>query len=224
MVSERHAKSRIDLIFIKEEEMVRKVKKTKLLSDHWGSLVDIEGGNEVDPIERVVVDCDRVDETVRKGKKKEEGNEDWYWELNGETAYDKLLEFRQNHLKTIKIVARSKRWWNEDVTKQLTKVRRVSREGQGQTIGGQGGREKRLRRWRKAAEKPKRLVGEKQEKCWTTFCEKHGHKDPCEIVRYAKDPWRLMTKMRNLRDLEGTTLETDEQKDEGLVRRPGRTK
>ena len=34
MVSGRHVKSRIDLVFYKGEEMVRKVKKVKLLSDH----------------------------------------------------------------------------------------------------------------------------------------------------------------------------------------------
>ena len=92
-------------------------------------------------------------ETVGKGKKKEEVNKDWYWELKGESAYDQLLKFQQNHLKTIKIVARSKRWWDEDLTKQLKKVRRVRRGGKGKNSGGQGGREKRLQRWRKAAEK-----------------------------------------------------------------------
>ena len=82
-----------------------KVRKVKLLSDHWGLLVDMEGDNEIEPIERVVVDWDRVDETVEKGKKKEEVNENWYWGLKGETAYNKVLEFRRNHLRTIKIVA-----------------------------------------------------------------------------------------------------------------------
>ena len=145
--------------------------------------MDMEGDNEIEPVERVLVDWDKVDETVGKGKKKEEVNEEWYWELKGEKAYDKLLEFRRNHLKTIKIVARSKRWWDEDVTKQLKKVRKVKRGGKSRNSGGQGGREKRLQKWRKAAEKMKRLVREKKEKCWRTFCEEHGCKDPWEIVR-----------------------------------------
>ena len=198
IVSGRHVKSRIELVFYKGEEMVRKVRKVKLLSDHWGLLVDMVGDNEVEPIKRVVVDWDRVDEMVGKGKKKDEISKDWYWELKGETAYDKLLEFWQNHLKTIKIVSRSKRWWDEDLTKQLKKVRRVRRGGKRRNNEGQGSREKRLRRWRKAAEKLKRLVGEKKKKCWRTFCEEHGRKDPWEIVRWAKDPWRMKTRMRNL--------------------------
>ena len=144
---------------------MKKVKKVKLLSDHWGLLVDMEEDNEIEPVERVVVDWDRVNETVAKGKKQEEVNEDWYWELKGETAYGKLLEFRRNHRRTIQIIARSKRWWDEDLTKQLKKVRRVRRGGRSKNVGGQGGREKRLRRWRKAAQKLKRLVGEKKEKC-----------------------------------------------------------
>ena len=38
---------------------------------------------------------------------------DWYWELGGETEYDKLIEFRRNDLKRIRISARSKRWWDK---------------------------------------------------------------------------------------------------------------
>ena len=42
---------------------------------------------------------------------------------------------------------------------------------------GQRGREKRLRRGKKAADKLKWLVREKKEKCWGTFCKEHGRKD-----------------------------------------------
>ena len=35
MVSGRHVKSRIDLIFYKGEKIIRKVRKLKLLLDHW---------------------------------------------------------------------------------------------------------------------------------------------------------------------------------------------
>ena len=115
-------------------------------------------------------------------------------------------------------MARSKRWWDKDLTKQLKKVRRVRRGGKSKNVVGQGGREERLRRWKKAAEKLKRLVREKKEQCWRTFYEEHGCKDTWEVVRWAKDPCRLKTRMRNLRDLEGTSLRTDEQKAEGLVR------
>ena len=69
-------KSRIDLIFYKGEEMIRKVSRVKLLSEHWGLLVELEGDNEVESTERVVVDWGGVDETIGKGKRKEEVNED----------------------------------------------------------------------------------------------------------------------------------------------------
>ena len=36
--------------------MVKNVKKVKLLSDYCGLLVDMEGDNEIEPVERVVVD------------------------------------------------------------------------------------------------------------------------------------------------------------------------
>ena len=72
--------------------------------------MDVKGDNEIEPVERAVVDCDRVDGIFGKGKKEEEVNEDWDRELMGGTAYHKLLEFRQNHLKRIKIVAQSKQW------------------------------------------------------------------------------------------------------------------
>ena len=55
-MSGRHVKSRIDLVFYQGEEMVKKVKKIKLLSDHWGLLMDMEGDNKLEPVERVVVD------------------------------------------------------------------------------------------------------------------------------------------------------------------------
>ena len=51
----------------------------------------------------------------------------------------------------------------------MKKVRRVRRGGKRRNNERQGSREKRLRRWRKAAEKLKRLVGEKRKKCWRTF-------------------------------------------------------
>ena len=121
-------------------------------------------------------------------------------------------------MKTLTVVARSKRWWDDDLTKQLKKVRRVRRGGRKKNGGKEVDRGKKLRRWRKVAEKMKKLVEEKREKCWRTFCEEHGQRDPWEIVRWAKEPWRLKTRMRNLRDVEGRTLETDEDKSEGLVR------
>lgn len=97
VVSGKHVKGRIDLILYKRNEIIRRVRKVKLLSSLCGLLVDMEGDNGIEPIQSVVVDWDRVDETVGKGERKEEVNEDWYWELKGETGFDKLLEFQQSY-------------------------------------------------------------------------------------------------------------------------------
>ena len=61
------------------------------------------------------------------------------------------------------------------------------------------------------------MIAEKKEKCWRTYCKENGGKDPWEIVRWAKDPWWLKTRMRNLRNVEGERLVTDQEKVEGLV-------
>ena len=58
------------------------------------------------------------------------------------------------------------------------KVRRLRREGRKKSGGRIVDREKKLRQWRKAAEKLKQMVMEKREKCWRTFCEEHGQRDP----------------------------------------------
>ena len=40
----------------------------------------------------------------------------WYEDLMWETAYDKLLDLRQKHLKPLKVCGKSKRWWNGEIT------------------------------------------------------------------------------------------------------------
>ena len=64
----------------------------------------------------------------------------------------------------------------------------------------------------------KRMVAEKEERCWRTFCKEHRHKDLWEIVRWAKDPRRLKTRIWNLKDRERRVLSSEEEKVEGLVR------
>ena len=47
------------------------------------------------------------------GKNKKKGEVvslDWYHKLKGHTEYDKLIQFRQDHLKTLRITSRGKRW------------------------------------------------------------------------------------------------------------------
>ena len=43
------------------------------------------------------------------GKKEKEKDLRWYYELKGESEYDKLLEFRDTHLKKIRLTVKSKR-------------------------------------------------------------------------------------------------------------------
>ena len=52
----------------------------------------------------------------------------------------------------------------------------------------------------------KHMISEKKQKCWQRFCEEHGHRDPWEVVRWAKDPWRQRTRMRRLKTKEGKEL------------------
>ena len=51
----------------------------------------------------------------------------WYGELVGDTAYDKLVDFRIRHLKKIRICGRSKRWWDAELTEEIGRVRRERR-------------------------------------------------------------------------------------------------
>ena len=53
--------------------------------------------------------------------------EAWYGELVGGTVYEKLIGFRNRHLKRIRICGRSKRWWDLELTEQVGRVRRERR-------------------------------------------------------------------------------------------------
>ena len=48
--------------------------------------------------------------------------EAWYGELVGETAYNKLVDFRSRRLKKIRICGRSKRWWDAELSAQVKDV------------------------------------------------------------------------------------------------------
>ena len=59
---------------------------------------------------REVVDWDRLATTLA------DEDEGWYGDLVGETAYDKLLNLRQKHLKLLNVCGRSKRWWTGEIS------------------------------------------------------------------------------------------------------------
>ena len=117
-----------------------------------------------------MVDWDSVDVTLGVGKKEEEKDLRWYYELKGESEYDKLLEFRDIHLKRIKLMAWSKRWWDDELSDQLKRLRnarrgrRTHKDGVSYKVG------EKFKRWKGIAEKMKWMVAEKKEKCWRTFC------------------------------------------------------
>ena len=53
--------------------------------------------------------------------------DDWYEGLVGESAYEKLVNFRWLYLKRIRICGRSKRWWDSELSAQVKVVRRERR-------------------------------------------------------------------------------------------------
>jgi len=95
------------------------------------------------------------------------------------TVYEKVKLLQDRYLKAMVITERSKRWWDEELTKQLKTTRKARREKLGDGIMQ---KERRVR-WQAEKEKMRALVREKKKECWQNFCEKHGEKDPWEIVK-----------------------------------------
>ena len=124
----------------------------------------------------------------------------------GETAYDKLLDLRRKHLKLLRVCGKNKRWWNGEIAAQLAVVpdhrRRYGRNGE----------------WVKERYRPRNLIRDGKRKCWEDFCTESGEKSPWEVVRWAKDPWRLKERMGRLRGTDGEWLESERDKVDGLVR------
>ena len=171
-----------------------------LLSDHssiGGSLVVAEVGRTD---RREVVDWDRVAVTLA------DTEEGWYGGLVGVTAYDKLLDLRRKHLKKLRVCGRSKRWWNGEIAAQLAIVRdhrrRYERNGQ----------------WVKERYRLRNLIQDGKRKCCQGFCTESGEKSPWEVVRWARDPWRLRDRMGRLRRADGKWLESVRDKVDRLVR------
>ena len=129
-------------------------------------LVDVVG-------HRDAVDWLKVQVTV-------EGEEvKWYRTLTGESAYEKMVDFRRLHLKRIRICESSKQWWDSDLSAQVKVVRRERRVWQ--RVGHRNV-------LRAEIAKMKRLVKEKKDKCWRAFCKDSVLQSPWEVVRWARDP------------------------------------
>src|SRR4029077_18306037 len=164
----------------------------KLMSDHWAVYGEVELNEEegIGRRRREVVDWEAVERTLEKEE------DEWYPLLEGGTAYEKLVSFRKHHLKIAVHCSRSKRWWDEELTEQLRKVRKERRGGVGERAQSDEVVMERVRKWKGEAARMRYLVKEKKEKCWRRFCEESGEKDPWEVVRWAKDPLRLKERMK----------------------------
>ena len=69
----------------------------------------------MDALEGVVDSREAVDwEAVALTVADEDGG--WYECLAGDSAYERLTEFRRRHLKRIRICGRSKRWWDSELS------------------------------------------------------------------------------------------------------------
>ena len=114
------------------------------------------------------------------------------------------------------ICPRSKRWWDGELTAQAKVVRRAGRGGKRRRLVG--GRDRREADSCKVeATKMKALIRRKKEACWRKFCEESGDKNPWEVVRWARDPFRLGKRMGVLRDAAGTQLASNQEKVDGFV-------
>ena len=56
------------------------------------------------------------------GKEEEEKDLRWYYQLKGESEYNKLLEFRNIDLKRVRLTVKSKRWWDDELSLQLKQL------------------------------------------------------------------------------------------------------
>ena len=167
--SGRWRRTTIDLVFHRGVQW-EPVRGTKLTADHWtiGGSLDtgtLSGGEKT----REGIDWPRLEALVT-------GQEsDWYHELVGHDAYEKLRDVRARHIKCIVICPRSKRWWDEELTRQAKVVRRARRGGaRKRLVGGRGRRDSDM--WKVEAAKMKVLIRRKKEACWRKFCEESGDK------------------------------------------------
>ena len=134
---------------------------------------------------------------------------DWYHKLRGDTEYDKLLQFWKDHVKKLRISSRSKRWWDNDLSDLLKKLRNARRGGRTKKNGVYYKYGEKFKRWKGCTEKIKMMI---TERCGRTYYEENSSRDPYEIVKWVKDPWRLKTRMRNLKNMGEKRLLIDQKK------------
>ena len=83
-------------------------------------------------------------------------------------------------------------------------------------MGGRGRRE--ADSWKVEATRMRALIRRKKGACWGQFCEESGDKTLWEMVRWARDPFRLGERMVVLRDAVGTQLASNQEKVDRIIR------
>ena len=166
--------------------------------------------------ERVAVDWKKLGKIVDNLKEKDsdEEEESWFRNQKGSSHYKKLKTLRKLSDKRIQVCEKSKRWWDDELLNQLKKTRRT-RIGNGEEGINQEGR---IKRWKAEKENIRTMVREKEKECWKRFYKENGEKDPWEVVKWAKDLWRIREGMKTLRDTNDNPLNTDEEKADSLIR------
>ena len=170
------------------------------LSDHCAIggevLVEVGGSRELVRGEIVwpMVACTLLD-----------AGEGWYDGLVGESACEKLVNFREKHMKRLRIGGRSKRWWTPDQSAQAAKVRRTRRGGRSRLDWEAHRREVGVM---------KAMFKAAKEKCWRDFCTREGAQSPWAVVRWAKVPFGVKERMDGLTEDDGSRVRDDA----GIVR------
>ena len=140
--------------------------------------------------EREVVDWGEILGFAEDLKEKEKEEEERIYEITeGETAYNKLAYLRKCFVKLQRIGGRSKKWWDSELGEQLKVVRKKGRGAKGQGVKAHD--PARWMCWKKEKAKMKVMVQKKKEECWRKFTKEYGERDPREVARLARDPWRM---------------------------------
>ena len=181
----RRESSRIDFVISKGNSEWLPIRATKLLLDHWAIHEEWEVDLKKKEEKRTAIDWKKLDKIVEDQKEKDldEEEERWYRELEGSSPYEKLKTLETLCDKQIRVYKRLKRWWNDELSDQLKKTRRMRK---GKEVEGLNQGE-RARRWKAEKEKIKAMVREKKKECWKKFCKENGEKDPWEVVKWTQD-------------------------------------
>ena len=111
-----------------------------------------------------------------------------------------MKDMVQAHLKSISISPKSKRWWDDELSTQIERVRSTAYSPQGAGL------------YKEEKRRLKKMIRKKKKAHWDNFLREHGRKNPWEIVRLARNPFGREARMGDLRSTDGSINTTDEEK------------